>query len=103
MAGAAGPLDASMLHLVVDQDVHEALTLQAPYKEGQRLSIQTVRLADHDAQVPTGAQPPVNPREVIRSLGTIEHDGAGPTQESFLQICRPALRSRNRSPWFWCG
>lgn len=55
---AAERFAAGMVHIVVDQDVHEALTMEVPVREGDRLSVRKVRLGDHDATLPTGAQPP---------------------------------------------
>ncbi len=49
MVAAAAAHDADTLHLVVDHDVHEALTLQLPIIEGDALRIETLRLASMDA------------------------------------------------------
>ena len=86
MANASGRLKACRLHVVIDQDVHNTLMLQVPHQKGQKLSIQTIQLAEHDTNVPTGAQPPVDTREVIQSLGAINHDGINRLAEAFTDL-----------------
>lgn len=63
-----GRQGACWLHLVVDQDVHEALTIDLPVREGERLTVKTLRLAVMLPGVPTGMQPPVDAASVVRVL-----------------------------------
>ncbi len=56
------------LHLVVDQDVHEALTLDLPSRAGERLEVRTLRLAPMRPDVPTGMQPPAEAGDVLAVL-----------------------------------
>ncbi len=68
MTGAARRLDAGVLHLVVDQDVNEALTLDVPVRHGEALESQTLRLAWQKPGVPTGMHPPVDAAEAVATL-----------------------------------
>ncbi|HEX7009004.1 MAG TPA: hypothetical protein VF184_03425 [Phycisphaeraceae bacterium] len=83
---AADALDAAPLHLVPDQDAHEALGLDLPQQEGPRLRVRRVRLAEHQVGVPTGAQPPVDPAQVIRVLDEIRDDRLRPLREAFESL-----------------
>ena len=65
---ACDQLGAAPLHLVVDHDTHEALTLALPQVTDDRLAIRTLRLADHHLEVPTGYHPPVDVEAVMRKL-----------------------------------
>lgn len=60
-----------MLHLVVDHDVHETLYLTLPVREGDRLRTQRVQLAPVDATIPTGCQPPADPRKITAALDAL--------------------------------
>ncbi len=54
---AAERYGATPLHIVVDHDVHEALTLDQPRVEGERLLADTLRLGEQLPDAPTGFQP----------------------------------------------
>lgn len=78
--------DALPLHLVVDQDAHkDALTLELPWHDGNRLKMHTVQLAPCISDVPTGWQEPVNPAVIRTSL----HRAGAPQQliEAFTSPC----------------
>ncbi|MCC6679518.1 MAG: hypothetical protein IT445_01325 [Phycisphaeraceae bacterium] len=54
---AAERYGATPLHVVVDHDVHEALTLEQPRVEGDRLLVDTLRLGEQLPDAPTGFHP----------------------------------------------
>lgn len=56
---AAERFGAKPLYLVVDQDAHDALTLELPGVEGDRLHVDTITLGSQQPDVPTGFQPAV--------------------------------------------
>ena len=62
---------AASLHVVVDHDVHEAMRLELPVLDGDRLHVETLTLAQYDAAVPTGSQPPVDLRMVNDALDDV--------------------------------
>ncbi|MEX0887719.1 MAG: hypothetical protein WD009_14910 [Phycisphaeraceae bacterium] len=69
MVAAAERYGAEALHLVVDQDAHEAVTLTLPRQAGDRLDAVALRLAHSThAEVPTGFQPPVDAERVLDQL-----------------------------------
>ncbi len=68
VAAAPGAPGARTLHLVVDHDVHEAMQVALPIVEGGRLRVETLRLGETDAGVPTGCQPPVDRQELRRRV-----------------------------------
>jgi len=64
----ADRFNAGAFHVVVDQDVHEALRLELPVVRDGHLSVEVVELAKTLAGVPTGYQPPVDPTLIQVSL-----------------------------------
>ncbi len=74
MAAAAHRLDAAALHLVVDQDVNEALLLVVPVRVGDRLHAQSLRLAWQKPGIPTGMHVPIDPAEVLANLQKARSD-----------------------------
>lgn len=68
MAAAARAWGAQTFHLVVDHDVHEALALELPVREGDRLSALRIRLASENLELPSGCQPPFDPAVAIATL-----------------------------------
>ncbi len=67
-AAAAGRFDADPLFLIVDHDPLEALTIQMPVRRGDLVEPRTIMLAEHDAAIPTGCQPPVDANGAARIL-----------------------------------
>jgi hypothetical protein len=67
-AHAARVLDATPLAVVVDHDVHDALRLELPMRQGDRLTVLRIDLAPSRADIPSGAQPPVDPALVLTTL-----------------------------------
>ncbi|WP_432797854.1 hypothetical protein [Poriferisphaera sp. WC338] len=61
-------LGGHALHLVVDQDAHEALSIKFPIIQKDELLTQTIRLAPHSSTIPIGYQPAVDVCEVKRHL-----------------------------------
>ena len=59
MQAAAELFRGRMCYFVVDQDVHEALMFEQPRLEGDRLTVEHIRLGEQQADVPTGLHPPV--------------------------------------------
>lgn len=55
-------------HLLVDQDVHDTLTVELPVRDGDVLAIERVRLASEMINVPTGSQPAVDGDVVSKNL-----------------------------------
>lgn len=56
---AAARFGCGMSYFVVDQDVHDALRLEQPRVEGDRLTVQRIELGEQRPDVPTGLHPPV--------------------------------------------
>ena len=67
MTRAARQLDATAVH-VVDQDVLDNLSLALPIVKDGRLDVFRLSLAEHDAAIPTGCQPPADAVAVERTL-----------------------------------
>lgn len=61
-------LRAAPLHLVVDQDAHDALSLELPVEQGQRLSVRKLRLGSQTLAVPTGFQPAADAGQIRATL-----------------------------------
>jgi len=76
MAIVARRVGGSMVHLVVDSDVHETMRVDVPVVKGDRLSAVTVQLAPVDVNVPTGMQPAVDVGEAIASLEAVRGEAA---------------------------
>lgn len=76
MATAARRFSASMVHLLVDHDVHDALTLEVPLIHQQQLSILKLWLGNQNRLVPTGAQPPVPGEKVLEKLQSLRQEHA---------------------------
>jgi hypothetical protein len=74
-AHAAKAMDATALAVIVDHDVHNALRLDLPIRQGDRLSVRSVDLAPSRAGLPIGAQMPADPATVLANL----RDAAGQT------------------------
>ncbi len=72
VVAAAERFGAQPMHLVVDQDQHEAVTLDLPQVENGRLSVRTLRLGDENSTIPTGMQPPIDAAEAVARLNGIE-------------------------------
>ncbi|MCX5659265.1 MAG: hypothetical protein NTW19_06020 [Planctomycetota bacterium] len=68
MVAAAKRLNATTFHLIVDHDVHEALRLELPVLDGERLTTQTLHLGPENIEIPSGSQPPVDAGVARRTL-----------------------------------
>ncbi|MFA9477712.1 hypothetical protein ACERK3_05320 [Phycisphaerales bacterium AB-hyl4] len=90
MMAACRRFNASPLHLIVDQDAHEALTLELPRKVGRRIETRSLRLASHRSDVPTGEQPAADAAAVRRVLMEADDERLVPIIEAFegLPNCR---------------
>lgn len=90
MVAACERFDAAPLHLVVDQDTHDALSLELPVERGERIDARRLRLASHRIDVPTGAQPPVDADEVRDALRRLDDERLASVVEAFdaLPACR---------------
>ncbi|MEX0653888.1 MAG: hypothetical protein WD534_15765 [Phycisphaeraceae bacterium] len=90
MIEACERFGASPLHLVVDQDTHEALTLELPRQADRRIEVRTVRLASHRVDLPTGAQPPADAEAIRAKLQALGDERVAPIAEAFtdLPTCR---------------
>lgn len=75
MVAACQSTGASPLHLVVDQDAHEALSITVPTVDDEELGTRTLRLVSHDPAVPTGWQPAVDVDAVRERLGSFSLPG----------------------------
>ncbi len=91
MAAACRRHDAAGLHLVVDQDAHDALSLTLPHIEGDRLSARTVRLAPTHPDVPTGLQAPADPAAITARLDALDEPGLARLREAIADL--PATRT----------
>lgn len=68
MVGQARRRGVGCFHLVVDHDVHPALTLDLPVVEGRDARVVSVRLGNEMADVPAGCQPGVDPQAMLDAL-----------------------------------
>ncbi len=84
MHAACDRLGASPLHVVVDHDAHDALTLALPRVDGARLSSADVRLAPQQADTPTGYQSVVDADAVVARLCAIDD----PRLKTFIEAWR---------------
>ena len=71
-AHAARSLRTQTLHLIVDQDVHDAWSLNLPTRHGDRLDVIHTRLALTDPNVPAGCQLPVDPAYVVATIDALD-------------------------------
>ena len=69
---AAERLNAQRLHLTVDQDTNDAWRLDVPYLAGDELKVSSVLLAEQKPGVPTGFQPPADPRQLRERLASLK-------------------------------
>ena len=69
---AANHHHAQPLHLIVDQDINPALTLDLPIHHDQKLAIHTVNLADQHPNIPTGAHQPVDVSHIVHTLTNLQ-------------------------------
>jgi hypothetical protein len=67
-ARAATRLHAGVVHLVVDQDVNAALSLDLPVLREDRLDVLRLALAPTNPQIPTGSHRPVDRDAVLQTL-----------------------------------
>ena len=67
-SAVARRFDAAAVHIVVDHDAHEALSLSLPVVQGDRLEVHQLKLAEDDPQVPTGCRPPAEAQQVVAVL-----------------------------------
>lgn len=90
MQAAAQRLRAQGVHLVVDQDAHEALQLDLPVQKDDALSARTLRLAPTLPTVPTGAQPPADVDRILDTLRSAGDDRVQPLIDAFTNLppCR---------------
>lgn len=68
---AAERLGTQRLHLTVDQDTNDAWRLDVPYRDGDELKVRSVLLAEQIQGVPTGFQPPADPRQLRERLASL--------------------------------
>ena len=94
LTGAARRLAAAAIHVVVDQDVLDALSLALPVCRDQHLDVFRVILAEHDAKVPTGCQAPVDAGAVVRAL-TGARDQWG---KALLADIEPVIQAYDHTP-----
>ena len=86
MAAACRHHHAAPLHLVVDQDAHDALTLSLPHIHEQRLTAERLRLAPTHPDIPTGFQPPVDPAALAHALDAAPHPALAPLRDAVAHL-----------------
>lgn len=79
------------LYVVVDQDAHDALTLELPRVEGDRLHVDTVNLGEQRPDVPTGYQEPATLDLSHIPDGRVREALASATGETLAQQMTNAL------------
>jgi len=67
-SACAAAQGGSALHVVVDQDAHDALRLALPVLDGDELRVLRLTLGDELQGVPTGMQPPTDAGRVVETL-----------------------------------
>ncbi len=95
------------LHLVVDQDVPDALAIDLPRRDGDALNVRRLHLADVRAQVPTGMQPPVDADAVVARLRAAGDERLGTLAAAWQSLppCRTlaeqvaVVTARLMRPW----
>ncbi|MAE66600.1 MAG: hypothetical protein CMJ18_20205 [Phycisphaeraceae bacterium] len=83
---------AAAVNLVVDHDPIDALSLELPFVRERRIEIETIVLAEHLPNVPTGCQPPVPASgivERIRALPSPWSSNLEPLARAFAEIDAP--------------
>ncbi len=79
---AAGQLGAAKLHVIVDQDTHDVWRLDVPTIQGDQLQVNTLSLAPHRLDVPTGYQPPVDVRMLVDQLTKLHDESLEPLRSA---------------------
>lgn len=101
----ADRMGATPFHLVVDQDVHEALALEAPIYDGDTLRSQRVNLAPENVTLPSGSQPAVELAAIQSSLDALlEKSPAadiGPLRKTIRTL--PPARTLAEQVGAWTG
>lgn len=95
------------LHLVVDQDVPDAMTIDLPRQDGDALGVRSLPLADVRTNVPTGMQPPVDADAVVARLRTAGDERLGTLAAAWQSLppCRTlaeqvaVVTARLMRPW----
>jgi hypothetical protein len=70
---ACDRLHASPLHLIVDQDAHEALSVDVPVVRDGALSVHTLKLGLENAALPTASQPAIDPATAVSAIQRAQH------------------------------
>lgn len=65
---AAGRLAAEPLHVVVDHDVIDDMTIELPVRRGRVLSVHRLVLAEGRRLVAACSQPPADPSDIVRRI-----------------------------------
>lgn len=101
----AAKKEAAAFHLVVDQDVHQALSLEAPLREGDRLLARRVSLAPEDVAVPSGSQPSADIPLIQSALDALAKEplaaDIGPLRDAARSL--PPTRSLAEQVGLWTG
>lgn len=71
---------AGMIHLLVDQDAHDALKLDLPIRAGDALGVETISLGPESPIVATGSQPPTDEARALATLIAAQRKFAGSLQ-----------------------
>lgn len=77
MCAAAARLGTGVCHLIVDQDVHETMSVDLPLSRDGWLSVEAVQLAPVSTSIPTGSQPPVDAAAAIEVLTEVRRRHGG--------------------------
>lgn len=86
---------ASVVHVVVDHDVHPALSIELPVVRDQQLSLHVLKLGEELPEVPSGCHPPVRAENVTRAVeGAIAELGASLPRDVATGLTRLAIAFR---------
>jgi hypothetical protein len=86
MAVASERFSVQRLHVVVDQDTNEAWRLDVPDVVDDELRVRSVLLADQKPGVPTGFQPPADPKQIQEQLAGLDAALTGRLSEAFIGL-----------------
>lgn len=101
----ADRMGATTFHLVVDQDVHEALVLDVPIYDGDTLRSQRVNLAPENLTLPSGSQPAADLEVIQSSLDALTKNSLAADIGSLRNTIRtlPLARTLAEQVGAWTG
>ncbi|XAM00781.1 hypothetical protein OT109_05185 [Phycisphaeraceae bacterium D3-23] len=99
MSSACERLGAQQVHLVVDHINNAALAIDVPVRQGDALTVETLRLGSEDLALGTGQRPPLEPGAVGGAVADFEQTIEGETLVD-LSVLRDAASQMDQASAF---